>query len=387
MEAITGARRAGKRLATLAAAISATAGLASCGGGSHPAPREPSAPTAPAQFGASVIRVPGLSPADVAAAAVLAAYPPGGSARPNGWVLTTPEDWQQALLAAQFGARPVNAGLLLTNKGYVATPSQDVMGRVTAGTFPRSGGVQTLLFGSLGQDVLLFLTKLKLRVAQLLAPNRDALGLKLVPFRGGFAKSFSSDIVVVSSQARDYALPAGAWSAYSGDTIAFVNRDSVPAAAVTLLAQRQKLLAAKPAIYIVGPTSVVSSAVEAQLGAYGTVKRIAGPTAIDTAIAFARYRDPATGFGWGLTRGPASVSLLDTANWANAVGAFDLAATGPQAPLLLTPGPGPLPAALVQYLRELRSTTGGSQGYVLGDTRSISSATLHQLDGLLSTGR
>lgn len=386
MDAITGARRAGRLLGGLVATASIGLGIAACGGSSHAGTATPKQSASPPQYGANVVRVPGLSPADVAAASVLAAYPPSGSARPNGWVLTTPNDWQQALLAAQLAARPVDAGLLLTNQAFVPTPSQDVLGRLDIGSFPRSGGIQALLFRSFGRDVLTYLTKLKLKVSQLLAPDLSSLGLKLVPYRGGFSHQYSSNIVVVSSQARDYALPAGAWSAYSGDTIVFVTHGGIPDATRALLVQRQKLLAAKPAIYIVGPTSVISPAVQAQLGAYGQVKRIAGPTAIDTAIALARYRDPTTGFGWGLTHGPASVSLVNTGQWGNSVAAFNFAATGPQAPLLLTSDSGPLPTADVEYLRQLRSS-GRNQGYVFGDTASISALTLGQLDALLSPRR
>jgi hypothetical protein len=371
-----------RRLAPALALGVSLALLGGCGGSARSAHQPPS-PSSRPEYGANVARVPGISPSDVASAAVLAVFPPSGQSHPNGWVLTTPGDWRRAVLAAQFAARPSDAGLLFTNHAFVPSSSQDVLARVAAESFPRSGGVQALLFDRSGRDVLEYLTKLKLKVAQLLAPDADSLGVKLVPFRGGFAHGFSSDVVVVSAQARDYALPAGAWSAYSGDTIAFVNRDGIPARTVSLLVQRAKLLAAKPSIYIVGPTSVISAGVQSQLGAYGTVKRIAGPNAIATAIAFARFRDPSTGFGWGLTHGPASVSLLDTHQWGNALGGFELAATGPQAPLLLTPGPGPLPAPVVGYLRQLRAT-GRNQGYVLGDTASISSATLHQLDGLLS---
>lgn len=381
MKAVVVIGRERPGIVALAAMLWTVGALAACGG-SNAATHALRRSKSPPEFGANVARIPGISPADVAAAAVLAAYPPSGSARPNGWILTTSRNWQQAVLAAQFASRPADAGLLVTNHAFLPTPSEDVLGRISAGGFPRSGGVQTLLFGKFGTDVLLYMTKLKLRVAQLPAPDPGTLDLKLVPFRGGFAGSYSNDVVVVSSQARDYALPAGAWSAYSGDTIAFVSRDSVPAATQALLVQRHKLLGAQPAIYIVGPTSVVSATVQAQLEAYGTVKRIAGPTAIDTAIAFARYRDPSTGFGWGLTRGPATVALLDTNDWANAIAAFDLAARGPQAPLLLTSGPGPLPAAVAEYLGQLRSASPG-QGYVLGDKRSISSATLNELDGLL----
>jgi hypothetical protein len=374
-----------RKLPPLARTIALACLLSACGSNAHSQKKILPPDISRPEYGANVTRVPGFSPIDVTATSVLAEYPPSGSTRPNGWILTTPDDWRGALLAAQFAARPVDGAILLTNRTFLTTPSQDVMGRVTSRSFPRSGatGIQILLFRKLGNDVLLALTKLQLHIAELLAKTPDALDLQLVPYRGGFSGHYSGAVLIVSEQDPAYALPAGAWSAYSGDTIAFVTPNGIPAKTAALLVQREKLLAAKPAIYIIGPPSAVSAKVQAKLQQYGAVKRVAGPTPIATAIALARYHDPSTGFGWGLTHGPVSVSLLNENDWEAGAAAYNLAATGPQAPLLLTDGPGPLPPAVVAYLHQL-STGGPNQGYVVGSTAEISSATLQEFDGLLS---
>jgi hypothetical protein len=210
------------------------------------------------------------------------------------------------------------------------------------------------------------------------------LGAKLVPFRGGWAHMYSDAVVIASGQQRDFALPAAAWSAYSGDSVGFVNRDSVPSATVGMLVQRQKLRVSKPTIYIVGPSSVISNGVASKLAAYGAVKRVAGPTAADTAVALARYRDNATGFGWGLSRAPLSVSVMNPKRWGTALGALQMAAVGPQAPLLLTDAHGNLPRSAIRYLQDARaSASQPSQGYVFGDIKAVPSRTLSQLDSLL----
>ena len=71
----------------------------------------------------------------------------------------------------------------------------------------------------------------------------------------------------------------------------------------------------KPVIYVVAPKSVISDAVVQQLRAYGPVQRVAGRDAVQTSVALARFHDPATGFGWGVKRGPASVSILCRHDW------------------------------------------------------------------------
>src|SRR6266516_527201 len=97
-------------LVVLAALIAAAYG---CGGsGQAQRPKLPRVPSSGVGDTArNVVRVGGLSPADVAGAAVLAAYPPARST-PSGWVLVRSDRWREALLAAQFAAAPVAAGIL-----------------------------------------------------------------------------------------------------------------------------------------------------------------------------------------------------------------------------------------------------------------------------------
>ncbi|HEX2017128.1 MAG TPA: hypothetical protein VGN69_10560 [Solirubrobacteraceae bacterium] len=359
-------------------------GVSGCGQGKHsaagPAPADR---PVPGEIGQNVARITGSSPGDAESAAILAAYPPSGDRRPNGWIIVRRSSWHDAVVAAQFAAGPINAAILPVSPDFTPTPAKDLMVRVKPDGFPLSHGIKAIILGKVGPDVLGDLSFLKLNPAQLQAKTPAELSAKLVPYRGGFAHAFSGQVLVVSEQDRDYALPAGAWSAYSGDTVAFVKRNSVPRQTAGLLSQRAKLKAEKPTIYLLGPPSVISASVAAQLRAYGPVKRIAGRDAVSTAVAFARYRDPTTGFGWGLRRGPANISLINMHNWGYALGAFQFSATGPQGPLLLTSRPEGLPAPVLQYLNELANPL-GNQGYVFGTRSSLSPGTLQQLDGVLA---
>jgi hypothetical protein len=355
--------------------------VAGCGGGGS---KDTSTRTVtPGEFGQNAVRIGGRSGADVAAEAVLAAYPPSKDRRPSGWVVVPQNDWRAALLGAQFGGTPLNGGLVSTARRFLPTPTQDVMARYRSDGFPRAKGIDTLVIGAVGQDVSRSLTDLHLEIAQVKARDAASLARELVPYRGGFAHGYTSQVVVVSDEQRDYALPAGAWSAYSGDTIAFAGRDRVPAATRSLLVQRKKLRAERPTIYVVGPESVISAGVARELAQYGPVERIAGRGPIETAIAFARYRDKRTGFGWGLVRGPANVSLMDTRHPDDALGAYQFAATSPQAPLLLTSSAGELPPPVRRYIEQLRGAR-PNQGFVFGGEDRISSKVLAELDKALA---
>jgi hypothetical protein len=328
--------------------------------------------------------VPGKSPADVASAAVLAVYPDQAH-QPLGLVLTPQDDWRQALIAAQFAADPLNGAILPTARDYIPSGPSDLVTRLNPSGFPRAQGLQALVLGKAGDDVLAALQNRGLHLTVLKAATPEQLSVDAVPFRGGWAHGYSDEIVVVSAGARDYALPAAAWSAYSGETVVFVRGNSVPEPTRSVLVQRQKLRLQRPTLYLIGPSSVISPAVATELARYGTVKRVAGPTAAATAVALARYKDPKTGFGWGLTHGPASVSFVNASDWGNAFGALMLAAAGPRAPLLLTDSSTSTPVEVTRYLRELRNSH-GNQGFVLGDARSIGSRVMAELDRDLGPG-
>ncbi len=371
-------------MALAAAAVLAGSG---CGGEDEPKgkPLEAARGTVrAADFGKHVVRVRGLSPTDVAGAAVLAAYP-GDDIQPNGLILTRMDRWRETLVSAQFAAPPVSAAILPRRLDYLPTATADLVDRLRLRGFPRASGLQAVVVGQAGDDVFAGLQEKDLELTQLKARSPERLTLEMVPFRGGWAKAYSDQIVVVPSNSRDHALPGAAWSAYSGDTLAFVGRDDVPAATRELLVQRKKLRLESPQVYVAAPASAISDAVVQELGRYGRVTRIPGQSPAEVAVALARFHDAKTGFGWGMRRG-GSWTFVNPRDWGNAVGAFDLAGAGPQAALLLTRRDGTLPPSVRAYLRSARSTRGG-HGFVLGDERSIPQATLTEIDRLLVPGR
>jgi hypothetical protein len=372
-------------LACLALALTA---CGDAGGGSAPAalPAQADA-TAQLEFAPNAGRVGGISPSDVAGAALLAAYPPGTGASPTAWFLLPRGDWRETVLAAQFATSPINAALMPINRDYIPTAGVDLLSRIPVQSYPKAKGLEAIVLGKAGTDVFLDLNDRELKATQLKAPSPFELGEQLVPFHGGGSGKYSTNIVVASAEQRDYALPAAAWSAYSGDTLVFVTKDGVPPATARLLAQREKLRLEKPHMYLIGPDAVISPAVAAQLAAYGPVTRVAGPSAAATSVELARYYDPQTLFGWNQKKGPGSVSLVNSRDWGNAIGAWTFAGAGPQAPLLLTDSPGRLPPPVARYVEALGRAGQPSQGFVFGDSKSISSAQLNQLDAALGAVR
>lgn len=377
-------------LACACAAVVLAVAASACGGGEDPEPRAsltpPAAksPPAGAQFGRNVARVPGIHPADVAGAAIMAAFPEERGVRPGGLVLARKDSWRELVLAAQFAAAPVGAAILPIERDYLPTAAVDLAYRLKPTGFRKAKGLEALILGEVGDDVLLDLQDAKLKQSQLKGMSAPDLSAELVPYRSGFAGRHTSSILVVSARDadRDYALPAAAWSAFSGDTIAFVEGDRIPKATRDLLVQRRKLRLEKPTLYVIGPESAVSDRIQRGLRAYGKVRRVAGRDAPGTAVALARYRDRSTGFGWGMVAGPASFALVNPRDWANGVGALSFAARGPRAPLLLTDEGAELPASLRTYLRELRGER-PNHLFAFGSDKSLPTPLLSELDALL----
>ena len=118
----------------------------------------------------------------------------------------------------------------------------------------------------------------------------------------------SENVVLYSGEEAEWAMPAAAWAARSGDAALPVERDSVPEPIRKALREHDR-----PNVYVLGPERVVSNRVVAQLekGLAGSVNRVAGPTPVENAIAFARYRQG--DFGWGVEVPGYNFSVASTA--------------------------------------------------------------------------
>ena len=106
----------------------------------------------------------------------------------------------------------------------------------------------------------------------------------------------SNDVVLYSAEQGEYAMPAAAWAARSGDAALPVRRNKIPAPIVKALREHER-----PNVFVLGPESVIDQRVLDQLKKEKlarSVNRIEGPNPVENAIAFARYEKG--DFGWGV---------------------------------------------------------------------------------------
>jgi len=335
------------------------------------------------QVGRWVARLPGTTASDLAGAAVLAAA--DGPGRTGGGVLVATDAWPAAVAGAQFAAPPLRGAVLPVERDILPTATADVLARLRPAGFPRSRGIEVVALGGPLEPMLFGeLRDLGLQPTLLEAGGPAALARRAARFRTGWARETSPAVAVVSARDPAYALPAAAWSAFSGDPVAFVERGEVPPATRALLAERRRQLRARPTAFLIGPPDVISRRVERELRRIARVVRIGGRDAPATAAALARYRDRQTGFGWGLRRGSGgAVTVAAARRPADAIAALALAAGGPRAPLLLVDEPAVLPPPTARLVRDL-ARRGETQAFVLGDERAVGAPAVAELEALLA---
>ncbi|MDQ2631704.1 MAG: cell wall-binding repeat-containing protein [Actinomycetota bacterium] len=180
-------------------------------------------------------------------------------------------------------------------------------------------------------------------------------------------------IVIASSASPEFAMPAAAWAARSGDPVLYTDPGKLSAPTAAALEERPKV-----PVYVLGPESVIPEDVVKEIGEISKeVKRVAGKDPVANALAFARYRDG--NFGWNVNDPGHGFVLARSDSPADAAAASPLSASGTWGPLLLTDSADTLPPALRSYLLDVKPgyTTDPTRAFynhvwVVGDQAAIS---------------
>ncbi|MEA2471249.1 MAG: hypothetical protein QOE38_2248 [Thermoleophilaceae bacterium] len=316
------------------------------------------------------------SDATADAAGVASAVFPSSSleTRPPAVVLVDKNDWQGSVAGAALVSAPLRAPILLTDGGSLPSVTSDTLARLKPKGAQLASGAQAILVGEKPGPPK------GLKAARIRGADPFAVAVAIDKFSSVARGKPAGDVLVVSADMPEYAIPAAAWSARSGDPVLFTKRDSVPAVTLAALKQHQR-----PHIYVLGPTTVVGAAVEKALGKLGKVTRIQASNPVDNAIAFARYKRGA--FGWGAVVPGQNLTIASTSRPGDAAAAAGLAANGIFAPLLLT-DKADLPRNLESYLLDIQpgfQNGDPSQGvynhvWILGGADAVSPASQDRID-------
>jgi hypothetical protein len=370
------------------AAGAASLALAGCGfGGDSNAPPQLGAKSSdkhaatklgfPAFATRNTVRVGGGDAAADAAGVANALFPATGPAsRPTAVVLVDKHDWQGAVTASVLAGRPIGAPILVTDGSDLPAVTKDTLDRLKPKGSDLAKDSQVIRIGGAARPT-------NYRTAVIAGRDAYARGARLDRFFSAARGRPSTEVLVVSGEKSEWAMPAAAWAARSGDSVLLSKRDSLPAATRRALRQHTK-----PRIWVLGPKQAIGARVVRELGKLGPVRRIQGPTPVQNAIAFARY--DSGGFGWGVTVPGYNFTLASTSRALDTAAAASLATGGVFAPLLLTDRTDKLPRPLESYLLSVQPGYEGDPGqavynrvWLLGDDKTISVSSQARLDQVL----
>ena len=323
-------------------------------------------------------RVPGSDPTQMAAAVVRAVYP-DPARKPKAITLVDSADWRVAVAASALMAAPFDAPVLFTNGTDLPAATRSTLDALAPKGSAAAGNAQVIRIGDVAKPA-------GLKSSDIAPGNPFALTRAIAGLIKAARPGKTSRVMIASADDPSFAAPAAAYAAKSGDPVLFVNRDAVPPETRAALAALAGL--ARPRIYVLGPSKIVSPKVTRELRRLGRVERVGGQDPVANSIAIARYRDGA--FGWGIVDPGHGLVFARAGRPLEAAAVAPLSGSGTFGPLLLLDDPTRLPQALQQYLLDIQpgfqeDPVRGvyNHGWIVGTRDTISVAEQARLDALM----
>jgi hypothetical protein len=298
-------------------------------------------------------RVGGSDPATTAAGVALAVFPSTKIAqRPTAVTLVDEADWQGAVAAAVLMSAPARSPLLVSSGGDLPDPTSQALDTLDPQGSTATDKVQAFVIGNAAVPD-------GLRTSRARGANPAALAVAIEALRNKLLGGAPQHIVLVPESKPEFAAPAAAWAARSGDAVLFSGLDKLPKETAGALGEDPKT-----PVYVLGPSSAISSAVVREVAKIGNpVRRVSGEEPVENAIALARYASG--GFGWNVNDPGHGLVVARSDEPIEAAVAAPLSASGTWGPLLLTDDADTLPKALREYLLDIKP------GYTTDPTRAF----------------
>ena len=296
--------------------------------------------------------------------------------RPAAVTLVDGKDWRAAISAAQLMSRPLRAPLLLSDGDKLPEATQSALDELGPTGAEKAGNAQVIRVGKTA-------TPKRLRSSDLEGADASELAEAIDRLQTAAAGTPSRAVVVASSGAPEFAMPAAAWAAKAGDPVLWTDRDRIPPATKAAITAHRR-----PRIYVLGPASAISDKVLKDLGELGTARRISGTEPTANAIAFARFTDGR--FGWNVVDPGHGLVFASTKRPVDAAAAAALSGAGTYGPLLVVTAANALPRPLQDYLLDIQPGYDAdpvrgvyNHGWIVGDESAISVDVQSRIDALL----
>jgi hypothetical protein len=280
--------------------------------------------------------------ADVAGVAGAVWPATSDTTRPKAVVLVDKDNWQGGVAASVFAGTGFGAPVLLSDDDNLPAVSSDTLDRLDPKGTDVTKGAAVIRIGSRPPEPGGFKT------TTIDGDDVYELAAEIDRFHAVATGEPSDDVIIASGERAEYAMPAAAMAARSGDAVLLAGRDDLPAPSVEGLKRHEK-----PDVFILGPDSVIGGEVERKLKPLARrIQRVQGPTPVQNAIEFARFQSGS--FGWGAEVPGQNFTVASTSRPLDAAGAASLGSNGIFAPLLLTDDAETLPRSLESYLLDVQ---------------------------------
>lgn len=298
-------------------------------------------------------RVGGSDPATNAAAVALAVFPSTTpSQQPAAVTLVGEDDWAGAIAASVLMATPVRAPVLISAADGLPDPTAEALDALDPQGDDSTAGAGAFAIGDVATPDGVKTTAVK-------AGDAASSAAAIAALRDRLFDSAPAHIVVAPSGRPEFAMPAAAWAARSGDPVLFAEGDRLPTPTAAALKRHKGV-----PVYVLGPSSAISSKAIREIAKVGgEVHRVSGEDPVANAIAFARYADD--GFGWNVNDPGHGFVLAREDSPLDAAAAAPLSASGTWGPLLLSDSATTLPPALREYFLDVKP------GYTTNPTRAF----------------
>jgi hypothetical protein len=309
----------------------------------------------PAFATSNTTRVAGADPVADAVGVALATFPRAGAVEgPAAVTLVPADDWASGVAASALVNAPVGAPILLTDGGELPGLTADALRTLAPSGSAGTGGTQVFAVGAAPEPA-------GVKSERIEDGSPADVAAAVARLRERLTEEEPEHLLVASSDDPEYAMPAAAWAARSGDPVLFAQRDSVPEPTLKLIERYEEA-----PVYLLGPKSVISERAEKEIdeSSKAAVKRAAEEDdPIANAVEFARYVDGT--FGWNINDPGHGFVIADASRPADAGAAAALSGTGSWGPLLITDDADSLDPALESYLLDLKP------GYTDDPTRAV----------------
>jgi hypothetical protein len=238
-----------------------------------------------------------------------------------------------------------------------------------------------MMVGSLSSSLIKEVKGLGFSVLSIARETPDATAVAIWDVIG-----LKQDIMLVSMENFEEALPVAGWAAHMGDPILLTFRKVLPPATAMAIRQRQ------PNVYIIGSEQSISKEVEQAIRGLtaGYVHRIAGIDPVVTAVNFTKYKSPVGMFGWDVNdKNGWAFTLIRNDWWTAAVNGAPLSHMGKHAPILLV-NPRFVPPETERFIQSVNPAHREPKppymhGFIVGDFNDLSCGVQWHLDDLLET--